>query len=163
MSLNFSFDNLIHANLISFIVMVSIITFACKKLKVGNAFENLRNKIKTEVDNSEKAKQDSIQALDDIKNELKVLPQRLDDLENEAKETAKTLVKNIEDDTVAKKDIIHSNMETALDYHVKMANEKLSKDISIASIALAKDNFVQMLKNNPDLQYKILKECMEKL
>ena len=163
MSLNFSIENILHANVTSFIVMVAIISFVCAKLKIGKVFDRQRDKIKEVVEASEKSKQLSFDNLDKIKQELKELPQKLDELEEEAKSTAETLVKNIEADTEAKKEILQSNMETALDYHVKIAKQKLSHDVSCASVSLAKDNFIQILRNNPDIQYKILNECIEKL
>jgi len=163
MSLNFSITNIINANVISFVVMAGIITYACIKLNIGKVFEKQRDKIKSEVDTSEKAKQDSVDALDNMQKELDELPAKIKELEKEAKNTAKVLVKDIEKDTEIKKQILQSNTDTAIEYHVKIAKQRLSEDVSRASINLAKENFTEILKNNPEIQYDILKECIEKL
>ena len=163
MSLNFSVNNLLHANVISFVVMVSIIVYACIKLKAGTIFERQRDKIKSVVDASEQAKRESAEALDNVQKELEELPAKAKALEKEAKDTAKTLVKDIEKDTEEKKQILLSNAETAIEYHIKKAKQKLSHDVSCASVNLAKENFVNIVKGNPEIQYKILKECIEEL
>ena len=163
MGFNFTANSLIHANFASFIMVVGIITYACMTFKVGDVFEKQRQKIKNIVDTSEANKQASIEDLNNIKNELEELPQKIEKLEDEAKNTAKVLSEGIAKDAETKKEILQNNANTSIEYQIKSAKQKLSQDVSFAAVNLAKDNFVEMLKNNSDLQYKILNECIEKL
>ncbi len=163
MGFNFTANSLIQANFTSFVVVAAIITYACMTFHVGNVFEKQRQKIKSVVDTSEANKQASIEGLNNIKGELDELPQKIEKLEDEAKNTAKVLSEGIAKDALAKKQILENNANTSIEYQVKNAKQKLSQDVSFAAVNLAKGNFVEMVKNNPDLQYKILNECIEKL
>ena len=163
MGFNFTADSLIHANFTSFVMVVAIITYACMTFKVGDVFEKQRQKIKSVVDTSEANKQASIEDLNNIKSELDVLPKKIEKLEDEAKNTAKVLSEGIAKDAENKKEILQNNANTSIEYQIKSAKQKLSQDVSFAAVNLAKDNFVEMVKNNTDLQYKIVNECIEKL
>jgi len=163
MNLSAIINKCIEANVVAFLVMVGIIWYACVKLHVGNLFEKGRQKIKDVVDKSEVTKQNSISDLNNMQHEMDILPEKIDNLKQEAKNTAETLAKNIENDTESKIQMLKDNAQTSLEYQIKNVREKLSSSVSSAAVDIAKDNFQKLLQANPDVHYKILNECIEKL
>jgi len=163
MGFNFGVENLIDANVVSFAVMVGIITWGCKKLKVGELLKKGSLKIKDIVDKSEDAKAHSYGVLKNAQTEMERLPGEIENLHSEAKNTGEILAKQIKEEADKKTKIIEDNMRKNIDFEVKTTTDSLSKDISIASLRVAQDNLKQLLEKDATLHERIINECIEAL
>lgn len=163
MGFNFSTDSLVGANFFAFCVLVALIAWGYKKLKIKDKLEAQRQKIQDTVDISEKNKLSSIKNLENTKKDFEKLPQEIQELKNNAKQSGEILATNIIAEAHSKSQIIESNILRSVDYEVKNQKISLIQEISEASLKLAHSNVVELLNNNPDLHHEMINECINKL
>ena len=163
MGFDFSFENIVEANLVSFIVMMSIFAVILKKIHIGAVLDQQKNAIIDNINKSEKARTDSEETLMEVEGELKAMPDTANKMENEAKKSAEVIAEQIETDAQKQIKKTEQNAQRAMDSEAFYAKLSLSKNISLASLTLAKANLVQALEADTALHKKIINQCIDEL
>lgn len=161
--LDFSFENILHSNVINFLILIALIGWIISKLDIKTVIESKRKKIEDTVVNSESAKSDAHLALKDAEEQRQLIPKEIDAIKSSAESTLKSLEDKILND--AKDQIVHieENVEKILESEKNKITSSLSKGVSKASVALAKENIKNALTKDIEMHNKFIAKSIEEL
>ena len=161
--LDFSFNNLVHANVFNFLVMVIIIAFIAGKLNLSDKIENLRKNIENKVTSSDDNKNESLNYLKNAEKEVETLGAEVNKIKTDASKSAKAISDNIINQAQEQVKKIEFNASKNILNEENKAKSELVRDVSLSSVKLAKKHVKQVLENNLDLHKKLIYESIDKL
>lgn len=160
---DFSFENILHSNLINFGIMVAILAFIISKLNVGEKIEGLRNSIETSVTDSDGLKEKATKFLEDTQKSVENLPQELEEIKNNAQKTADNMAEKIMQDAHNQVEKFETNAQKNIENEVSKIQDELRKEIGEISLDIAKNNIKEKLNENYDLHRQLIHESIDKL
>jgi len=154
---------ILESNLINFIIMIAIIVYVAKKCNFSQKLDDAVNKVKELIDNSELAKQNSIEELKESSEKTKNIKTEIDEIEQQGQENLSNMEEKIILDSEKQIQSIKKNADRLLDGKEKEIVSKLSKKTVLASLELAKQHIINLLKQNPEYHQQFIKESIEEL
>jgi len=156
-------DYIARTNLFNFIIFAGIIAYLIVKLKVGNKIEDATISVNETITNSESAKTESENKLNDIKESMSHLEDDINAILAESEERAKLVGSNILADAEKGALIVKENAQKAFENSTIILKNDLIRRASSASIEIAKSRITEELRLNEELHQKLIDESIEKL
>ena len=160
---DFSYANILHSNVINFLIMIGFIAIIVKRLEVKEIIDDNHKKIVQKINKSN----------DDVKVALTKYEKAKENLNNVNFETdmivenAKKTLENIEEQSKNELDEIKEHLEKTLskdvDREVQNTYNDITSSIAKASSALSYENIKQALIQNPQLHQKYIDECINSI
>ncbi len=160
---DFSYSNILHSNVINFLIMIGFIAIIIKRLDVKSIIDDNHKKIVQKINKSN----------DDVKIALTKYKKAKENLDNVHFETdmivenAKKTLENIEEQSKNELDEIKEHLEKTLskdiDREVQNTYNDITRSIAKASSALSYENIKQALSQNPQLHQKYIDECINSI
>ena len=137
---DFSYTNIIHSNVINFLIMIGFIALIIRRLDVKSIIDNNHKKIVEKINKSN----------DDVK--VKNAQKTLENIEEKAQDELEEI-----------KDHLEKTLIKDIDREVQNTYNDVTSSISKASIALSYENIKQTLSQNPQLHQKYIDECINSI
>lgn len=157
------FNLILHSNTFNFVIFLSIIIIICKLVDIPMLIENMCEKIKTRINDSDNAQKQAsdkkAQALKSIENTT----EEIADINTNAKEKTKTLKNQIKNDTEIKIQNIHNNTAKIIDSEEKLTTSALISNIGLKSLETAKTHIIKEIENDKELHSKFIDDSIEEL
>ena len=160
---DFSYANILHSNVINFLIMIGFIAIIVKRLEVKEIIDENHKKIVQKINKSN----------DDVKVALtkyEIAKENLNNVHFETDmivENAKKTLENIEEQSKNELDEIKEHLEKTLskdvDREVQNTYNDITSSIAKASSALSYENIKQALIQNPQLHQKYIDECINSI
>ena len=152
-----------NSNIINFLIMLALLIYVCKKLNLGNSFDQGIENVKSTISKSDEAKAlaqnhfDKAQALidglpEDIKTLEKNSAQKIDIFKDKIKDNMRKAIENIS-----------KNVEKSLSIEEKKISNLLTEKTSKDAIVQAKQNIEKMLEENPELHNQFIENSITEL
>ncbi len=160
---SFTLENILHSNLLNFILMLVILAWIIKKAKIADSIEEGRKLTENKVSNSINEKDNSYKELRDAQLAVDNLEQEVEKVFDSAKNNLKTIEEKIESD--AKKQVltIESNIDRIVISEVNKTKLNLSKGVSNASVKLAQANIEKILESDESLHKKFILDSINEI
>lgn len=160
---DFSYANILHSNLINFVIMIVIIALILRKINVKDNIDNQHKKIKDSINKSQEEVKSALKSYENAK-------EKLDNVHIETEkivENAKNVLENLEQKHKNELEDIKAYFEKNLTKEIEREKQNTLNDITLsvakASAALSYDNIKQTLKQNPNLHQKYIDECINSI
>jgi len=154
---------IVKTNTFNFIFLVLILGGICKLAKVGTLLSNAQNKVKTDIDTSEKTKEASIEELEKTKESIKNLQNEIDDIFDKSKENAENFKrKTAQEIEIQQQQIMDAASKTAQSEQTKLVSS-LSTKTALAVVEVVKNHLIDVLAKNPKYHQKFIEESIQKL
>ena len=134
------------AAIISFLIFIALLIYFKIPLKVKNILDDNINKIRQQVDESEKLKEEA-------KNKLAEYEKKIDSSKIEVKKMIEKANEKAEKNILASNEIFHNQMELKkknFEDKIKQLKNQAIKDVSIASINIAFESIEKLMLNSLD-------------
>ena len=154
------FKYLATTNTINFILMVIILVWLVKKMNLSSLLNKGINQTLSKVNSSEQEKSSAQDKYTLTRKELSQLPQKLKELQQEAECSATALKNNIDNAADIKVDKIKQNINKTIYREEKTLSSQLIKETIEETVKHSKANMINILKNNPDMHNKLIKQSI---
>lgn len=139
------YERILNSNLINFIIMVSILVFICKKVRLGSLIQKLADDVQNNVELSAKHVQEALKEYKDAKRSTKNVGEIKENITKEAKINAQNLKEKIEAQTKFQEEEILLNLEKTKNNHQRKAQEKLTQQMYLACVDMAQKEIESLL------------------
>lgn len=154
-------NTILETNTFNFAILLIILAVLFRFLRISNLLESLKQQIITSVENSKKEKENAQLALSNAEKLAETLKDELKSRESDTIQKAKAIETQIISSAENQIKYIEKNTDNAVWAEEKIITAKIEKDTFDKASALAKKQIIQMLKNNPELHNKFIKESIE--
>ena len=151
------------SNTINFVIMVWLLAVIVKKLNIVSALENSINKVKESITKSEEQKENSLKMYDENKLLMENLPNDIENLKqisNDKIKVFKDKIKNTNSSLIAN---MQKNVDRVVSIEEKKIVNLITEDTFVESVNIAKENIIDMLKQDPELHNKFIQMSLEEL
>jgi len=154
---------IVKSNTFNFIFLVLILGLICKRVKAGTLLSNAQNKVKEDIDTSDKIKKASIEELARAKEDIKNLQNEIDEIFDKSKENAENFKRKTSDEIEFQKRKISENVEkTAKSEEIK-AVSGLTEKTALAVAEVVKKHLIDTLNKNPKYHQNFIEESIQEL
>ncbi len=154
---------IVKSNLFNFIVMVVILTVIIKKLNIGEKLNNAISKVKEKIDEAELANKNSVEELKQAGEKTKNVQAEIEEIEQKGSENISNLEQKIASEAKEEVNSIEKSADRLIVAKEREIVSRLSKKTILASIEIAKNHVINLLKQNPEYHRKFIKESIEEL
>lgn len=159
---DFSWHNILHSNLLNFILMVlilySLLTPVVKKMVNENT-----EKTAQAVNNSIKSKEDAEKKLNEAKEDYNTVSQETEEIDKIALNTLESLKNKAKQDTQKAKQILEENAKKSVKSEEARINSLLTKDTVEDSIKQAEKEIKQRLAQDENLHDILIERAIDEL
>lgn len=160
---DFSFENILHSNLINFAIMVAILIWIIAKLDLAKKIEQLRFSIEKTVIDSDEVKKQADDFLTDTKKSVENLGEELAQIKDNAEKTANNISEKIMSDAKNQIEKFEENAQKNIATEISKVQDELKKEIAEISLDKAKNKIKENLSSNEDLHRQLINESIDKL
>ena len=160
---DFSFENILHSNLINFGIMVAILAWIISKLEVAKKIEEIRFSIEKTVIDSDETKRQAEEFLVDTQKSVENLGEELAQIKDNAEKTANNISEKIMKDAKNQIEKFDENAQRNISTEISKVQDELKKEIAEISLTKAKDKLQENLSLNIDLHRQLINESIDKL
>ena len=153
----------IEGNFLNFLLFVLFFVWLFKKINFGKIIAGLQSKIADLIDATKKDKDKSIKELSEAKMAIKNIDSEITTIVNDAKKSAEVISEKIKTEAENQVENIGLNAKKVIDAEGKRLVSKLTKNASKASVAVAKNQIIKALEQNPGLHEKYINESIDEL
>ena len=157
------FEYLAKSNTINFLIMAYILYWIVKKIDIKSMFEKSVNNIQNSINQSETEKENSKNLLQDAKNTMDKLPKRIEEIEKFNEQKTETFKKQLEESSEITIKNISKNIEKVFAIEEKKISNEITSETVSGSIEQSRQNIIEMLKNKPELHYKLIEKSLDEL
>ncbi len=157
------FDIIIKSNTLNFIIVAGVLAFLFYKFNVKQKLENLRNDIKSYVDNAENEKELAKKELVKSQDAVNKLPSDIDAIKKDTQTSVNNIELKIASEIEDRKKDIENNAQRLLNLETKKFHSKLINILSEKSVELARDNALEQLNQNKELHNLYIDEAIKEL
>ncbi len=157
------FEYLAKSNTINFLIMAYILYWIVKKIDIKSMFEKSVKNIQDSIKQSETEKENSKNLLQDAKNTMDKLPKQIEEIEKFNEQKTETFKKQLEESSDAAIKNISKNIEKVFAIEEKKISNEITSETVSGSIEQSKQNIIEMLKNKPELHYKLIEKSLDEL
>lgn len=159
--LNAIWEYIGRTNLFNFIIFLSVFIIIFKCAKLGNKIEEARQNIASNIKESDDAKEESADYLQEIQNDIANLEQEISDIIEQSDNNAKNVGEKILDDAEKQVELIKENAQKSIENRTLMLKNDITTRAALASIEVAKNHIINELNNNQGLHDKLIDESIE--
>ena len=157
------FEYLAKSNTINFLIMAYILYWIVKKINIKSMFEKSVKNIQDSIKQSETEKENSKNLLQDAKNTMDKLPKQIEEIEKFNEQKTQTFKKQLEESSDAAIKNISKNIEKVFAIEEKKISNEITSETVSGSIEQSRQNIIEMLKNKPELHYKLIEKSLDEL
>ena len=157
------FEYLAKSNTINFLIMAYILYWIVKKIDTKSMFEKSVKNIQDSIKQSETEKENSKNLLQDAKNTMDKLPKQIEEIENFNEQKTQTFKKQLEESSEVAIKNISKNIEKVFAIEEKKISNEITSETVSDSIEQSRQNIIEMLKNKPELHYKLIEKSLDEL
>ena len=161
--LDFSWSNILHSNVINFLIMIAIFAYIAVKLNVSQKIEDMRASVQNKVEESDAIKNEAEADLQQIKDSLKNIDEELDAIVKKAEDTAKAFEAKTREDLDKTVESIKLNIEKQIQSEENHVQDTLLKNVSNASVEIAQKQIVSALDKDKQLHRKYIDEFINSI
>lgn len=154
---------IVQSNTFNFIIFVILLAIIVKYAKVGSLIEKMQEKIRQFVEDSDKAKADSVQELKNAENEFKTVGKEVKTILDDADLSSIRLSRKILADAKVRSDAIVLGSDKINDANGKKIISNLSIATAVASVEIAKKHIVRTLSKKPQYHAKFIEDSINEL
>jgi len=154
---------IVQSNTFNFVVLMALFAFIISKCKLAEKLDSAILKIKETIENSENTKKDSLEELEKASQQTKNVLSEIQEIEDKGKINIANLEEKIVKDSEEQINSIKKSADKIIDAKEKEIASRLSKKTVLASLELAKEHIINLLKQNPSYHQKFIKESIEEL
>ena len=154
---------ILKSNTFNFLIMVAICVAVVRKLNLSQKLDDTISNIKESIENSEIANQNSLEELKKADEQTKNVENEIAEIEQKGQENLSSLKDKISADTEFHINSIKLGADKIIDAKGKEIVSNLSKKTVLASIEIARQHIINLLKQHPDYHQKFIKESIEEL
>ena len=158
---DFSFENILHSNLINFLIMVGCFVLIIWKLNVGQKIEDMRASIQNKVEESDAIKEEAKRDFENIADSLANVDSEIEEILKKAEITAKSFEEKARMDLDKSVALIKQNAEKQVVTEQNHVQTDLLKNVAISSIEIAQKQIKNALENDKTLHRKYIEECIK--
>lgn len=162
-SLNTILDYIARTNLFNFAIFAGIIIYLIVKLKVNDRLEDAKISVKESITESENTRVVSEEKLNNIKEDMETLGDKVDAIINESRQNAQLVGEKIIEEAKKSALVIRDNAGKTIENDRVLLKNDLIKRASLASVEVARDKIKEELNRNSELHEKIINECIDAL
>ena len=138
-----------------------ILIYVFIKLDVTGGIDKAKEMVAENIDNSEKAKENSEANLQTIKDKVANLADEIDEIILKSEENAKLVGDQIINDANKSAENIKTNALKLIENKSGIIKNDILKRASLASVEVAKQHIIRELNNNFDLHNRLIDESIE--
>jgi len=160
---DFSFENILHSNLINFLIMVGCFALLIWKLNVGQKIEDMRASIQNKVEESDAIKEEAKRDYKNIAASLANVDSEIEEILKKAEVTAKSFEEKARLDLDKSVALIKQNTEKQVLTEQNHVQTDLLKNVARSSIEVAQKQIKNALENDKSLHRKYIEECIKSI
>ena len=153
----------IQSNAFNFVLVVLLLIYLCKVAKIGEKLTHAQEKIKEKIENSKKAREDSIEFLLDANDTVKNTKNEVLEIESECEKNITLMQQRVEKETVSQVKGIEENTTKIIESENKQTVSALSKKTAMAALELARKHIIETLEKKPEYHQKFIDESIQEL
>ena len=134
-----------------------------KRKKGSSKKTSAQESVKDSIDNSIKAREDSIEELLKANAATESVKEEISEIEENCDNSITALNEKIEKETDVQIENIHKNTEKIINSENKQIVSELSGKTALAAVELAKKHIKEVLKNKPQYHQKFIEESINEL
>ncbi len=160
---DFSYTNILHSNVINFLIMIGFIALIIRRLDVKSIIDNNHKKIVEKINKSNDDVKVALTKYEKAKKSLENVHIETDMIVKNAQKTLENIEEKTQDELEEIKDHLEKTLIKDIDREVQNTYNDVTSSISKASIALSYENIKQTLSQNPQLHQKYIDECINSI
>ena len=161
--LDFSFSNILHSNVINFLIMVALFVYIGYKLKVGQKIEDMTSAIKNKVEESDAIKEEAKKDFQNVENSLAHVEDELDAIVKKAEAAAKSFEQRTREDLDKSVALIKQNIEKQVISEQNHVQGELMKNVASSSIEIAQRQIKSALDKDKQLHRKYIEDFINSI
>ena len=154
---------ILKSNLFNFAIMLAILIFVIKKLDLGQKIDDAISKVKEKIEESELANKNSVEELKQAGEKTKNVQAEIEEIEQKGSENISNLEQKIASEAKEEVNSIEKSADRLIVAKEREIVSRLSKKTILASVEIAKNHVINLLKQNPEYHRKFIKESIEEL
>ena len=155
------FKYLLSSNTVNFLLMVLFLYWVVRKINLGNILSNGIVKVKDELFNSNKVKDDAGKDYIDAQKDVDNLPNILKSISDETMSGAKVVCENYQNEANKSVVSIKNNISVAIADEERKISSLLTRQALEKSLQDAKEDISSKLLNNANLQSKFIEQSLK--
>ena len=161
--LDFSFANILHSNVINFVIMIALFGYIAYKLDVMQKIEDMRASIQKKVEESDTLKADAIKEFESVKESLGNVEAETQAIVKKAQDTANTIEQKTKEELDKSVELIRQNVQKQVDSEEKQVQGELLKSVSSSSIEIAQRQIKTALDKDKELHRKYIEDFINSI
>lgn len=161
--LDLSYSNILHSNVINFIIMIAIFAVIINKLNVSKKIDDIRSSVQNKVEESDNLKETAKKDFEKVADSLKNIEQELDAIVKKAEETAKAFEQKAKEDLNKTVENIKQNIEKQVQSEQNHVKGALMKNVSDSSIEIAQRQIKTALDKDKNLHRKYIEDFIHSI
>ncbi len=160
---DFSYTNILHSNVINFLIMIGFIALIIKRLDVKSVIDDNHKKIVEKINKSNDDVKDALKKYEKAKKELDNVHIETDMIVENASKTLENIEEKAQNELNEIKEHLEKILLKDIDREVQNTYNDITSSVSKASIALSYEKIKQTLNQNPQLHQKYIDECINSI
>lgn len=154
---------ILESNIINFIIVVWLFAWLFKKIDIKSLFSGAIKSVEDYIKKSEQDKAKSVRLVEKAQDTLSKLPSQITEIQRISKQKTDILIEKLEENTKQSVEKINKNISKIKSIEEDKASNTVTEYAFNKSIEQASSKIIEMLKNNPQLHEKFIKESLEEL
>ena len=161
--LDFSFENILHSNVINFAIMIAVFAFIAYKLNVIQKIEDMRASIQKNVEDSDNIKAEAIKEFEAVSASLGNVEAETEAIIAKAEETVKTIEQKTKEELDKSVALIKQNAQKQVVSEQNQVQGQLLQNVSSSSIEVAQRQIKTALDKDKELHRKYIEDFINSI
>ena len=157
------YNLILHSNTLNFAIFLTILILIFKKVDISSILENMCNKIRKNIEDSENDKNNAQKNKSEAVKSVKNTENEIENINLVAIDKARILKEQTEQDTNSKITAIKNNAERIINFEEKTITSILISNIGLKSVEKAKEHLIKEIRENKELHSKFINDSIEEL
>lgn len=154
---------IVESNTFNFIILVVIFLIVFKELNVPEILTKIRDNVAKSIENANNEKDNAIEKLDSAKKVFAKTDKDIEEKMNNAKLSAKTLVEEIDRNTLSKIERINNNISMVTNSEERRISDELISETMEKATNLALQKIKIRLNEDSSLHDKFIEQSIEEI
>ena len=161
--LDFSFENILHSNVINFAIMIAVFAFIAYKLNVMQKIEDMRASIQKNVEDSDNIKAEAIKEFEAVSASLGNVEAETEAIIAKAEETVKTIEQKTKEELDKSVALIKQKAKKQVVSEQNQVQGQLLQNVSSSSIEVAQRQIKTALDKDKELHRKYIEDFINSI
>ena len=161
--LDFSFENILHSNVINFAIMIAVFAFIAYKLNVMQKIEDMRASIQKNVEDSDNIKAEAIKEFEAVSASLGNVEAETEAIIAKAEETVKTIEQKTKEELDKSVALIKQNAQKQVVSEQNQVQGQLLQNVSSSPIEVAQRQIKTALDKDKELHRKYIEDFINSI